>query len=465
MTASRPLATLLAVCTLCARYAAAYSVPDDIYAYPKYRIAFFNGLPLPNVTAQHWLAHGLKGGEKEFLEQPWDESSPGTSRPQITGGETINSDGPATRSTSGHRLEHMRLGPEKEYLCLIPPPDEGSAPYEDPAPPPSHPSKTWSLLQPLSGKCLYFREMTHGHPHPIQGRIPEEDTEWEAYNLGVSPAAKQKTGNDVTRQAEAAAANLELQRAADQRYLVQRWGDGTQCDKTGRKRQIEIQFHCSMSSVDHIVFCSVSLYIPRSLTLDIDSPPTFLPPSYLIVIHTPRICSEPGFKSQRDSVKAAPVRCREIVPHETVQLDHTQIESPVPHTLPPSRPILPAAPPPVQVKDAIKSAKDKVSEEEAETQHKFLEVAVGALLNAHAQNRALAGKKVRIELDGGAHELDFRDIGLDAVEDGTAPGMEELQAKIAKALKAAGYDVRDEWDQGEEQGKGKKEQRKVKEEL
>jgi hypothetical protein len=64
---------------------------------------------------------------------------------------------------------------------------------------------------------------------------------WEAYNLGVSPAAKQKSGSDVSRQAESAAANLELQRAADQRYLVQRWGDGTQCDKTGRKRQIEIQ--------------------------------------------------------------------------------------------------------------------------------------------------------------------------------------------------------------------------------
>ncbi|KAG8776059.1 Protein OS-9 [Ceratobasidium sp. 428] len=275
MTMSRPLATLLAAWSLYTQHVIAYnSLPDDIYAYPKYSIGFWNGLPLPNVTAQHWLAHGLKGGEKEFLEQPWDESSPGTSRPQITGGETINSDGPAasSRSTSGLRLEHMRLGPEKEYLCLIPPPDEGSAPVEDPAPPPSHPSKTWSLLQPLSGKCLYhrqgwftysychndhvrqFREMTHGHPHPIQGRIPEEDTEWEAYNLGVSPAAKQKTGNDVSRQAEAAAANLELQRAADQRYLVQRWGDGTQCDKTGRKREIEIQFHCSMSSVDHIVF-------------------------------------------------------------------------------------------------------------------------------------------------------------------------------------------------------------------
>ncbi|KAG8748719.1 Protein OS-9 [Ceratobasidium sp. 414] len=470
----RSLATLAVVCSLST--AAAYSsLPDDIYAYPKYSIGFLNGLPLANTTARHWLAHGLEGGEKEFLEQPWDKRSPGASRPQITDGETINSDGASSRSTAGHRLEHMRLGPGKEYLCLIPPPDEGSAPFEDPAPPPSHPSKTWGLLQPLSGKCLYhrqgdhdwylktpptitdtptlpriqrmFREMTHGHPHPIQGRVPEEDAEWEAYNLGVSPAVKHKAGNDVTRQAEAAAANLELQRAADQRYLVQRWGDGTQCDKTGRKREIEIQFHCSMSSVDHIVFVKeVSVC------------------NYLIVIHTPRICSEPGFRSQRDSVKAAPVRCREIVSHETVAFDHTQLESPVPNTLAPSRPILPPAPPPAQAKD--KSAKDKPVEETGRNQ-KFVEVALNALFRAHAHDKALAGKKIRIELDDGAHEFDFRDVVLDAVDDGAAPDMEALQTRLAEILKAAGYDVRtDGWDRGEQEQKGKgKKERKVKEEL
>ncbi|QRW00154.1 glucosidase II beta subunit-like protein [Ceratobasidium sp. AG-Ba] len=468
---SRPLATLAAVLSLWTHHAAAYSsLPEDVYAYPKYSIGFLNGLPLPNVTAQHWLAHGLKGGEKEFLEQPWEhESSPGSSRPQITGGETINSDGqPAgSYSTSGHRLEHMRLGPGKEYVCLIPPPDEGSAPIEDPAPPPSHPSKTWNLLQPLSGKCLYhrqgwftysychndhvrqFREMTHGHPHPIQGRIPEEDTEWEAYNLGVSPAAKQKAGSDVSRQAEAAAANLELQRAADQRYLVQRWGDGTQCDKTGRKREIEIQFHCSMSSVDHIVFVKeVSVC------------------NYLIVIHTPRICSEPGFKSQRDSVKAAPVRCREIVSHDTVKFDRSQFESPIPNFLAPSRPILPAAPPPSQLKDKVAKGK---STDESDEKRKFLDVAISALFGAHVKDRALAGKTVRVELDDGVHELDFRNVGLDAVEDGTIPDMETVQRRMAEVLKAAGYDVRtDEWELAEERQKNKKakkEQRKVKEEL
>ncbi|KAH7340232.1 hypothetical protein B0J17DRAFT_650430 [Rhizoctonia solani] len=469
MTLSRPLVALAAAWSLWIPQTEAYSsLPDDLYAYPKYSIGFLNGLPLPNVTAQHWLAHGLKGGEKEFLEQPWDQNSHGTSRPQITGGETINSDGPVNSHPVSHRLERMRLGLGKEYLCLVPPPDQGNPSFEDPAPPPSHPSKTWNLLQPLTGKCLYhrqgwftysychndhvrqFREMTHGHPHPIQGRIPQEDTEWEAYNLGVSPAAKHKGVNDVSRQAEAAAANLELQKAADQRYLVQRWGDGTQCDKTGRKRQIEIQFHCSMSSVDQIMFVKeVSVC------------------NYLIVIHTPRICSEPGFKSQRDSVKAAPIRCRHIVPEDTVHFDRTQLESSVPHSVPPALPILPPAPPihkDNQGSSGDKKAAGKKSSTlgEDEKQAEFVKVALGALFDAHTQDRALAGKKIRVDVDGDVHELDFTDIGLDSVVRGDVPDMNALQERLAKVLRSAGYDLQgDEWpEESRKGGKGKNDKSK-----
>lgn len=38
-----------------------------------------------------------------------------------------------------------------------------------------------------------------------------------------------------------AANKLELARGAGQRYLVQRWEDGTACDKTGVPRKIEVQ--------------------------------------------------------------------------------------------------------------------------------------------------------------------------------------------------------------------------------
>lgn len=39
----------------------------------------------------------------------------------------------------------------------------------------------------------------------------------------------------------AQAANLELARTAGSRYLVQRWGDGTICDKTNAPREVEVQ--------------------------------------------------------------------------------------------------------------------------------------------------------------------------------------------------------------------------------
>lgn len=52
-----------------------WSLAEDTYAFPKYRIAFLNGLPVLNDTAERWLAVGLKGGEQEFLDQSWQEQT------------------------------------------------------------------------------------------------------------------------------------------------------------------------------------------------------------------------------------------------------------------------------------------------------------------------------------------------------------------------------------------------------
>jgi len=46
-------------------------LPVDTYAFPKYKVSFLNALPLWNDTAQRWLDDGLRGGEQEFMEQPW----------------------------------------------------------------------------------------------------------------------------------------------------------------------------------------------------------------------------------------------------------------------------------------------------------------------------------------------------------------------------------------------------------
>ena len=55
-----------------------HSLADDLYAFPKYRVTFLNGLPLLNETAERWLREGLRGGEAEFLDNPtpWREPPP-----------------------------------------------------------------------------------------------------------------------------------------------------------------------------------------------------------------------------------------------------------------------------------------------------------------------------------------------------------------------------------------------------
>jgi len=77
--------------------------------------------------------------------------------------------------------------------------------------------------------------MTPGKAYEI-----EEDPDWEAYDLGRAP--EPGSGADLSRADHGAlASSLELARGAGSRYLVQRWGDGTVCDKTRKRREIEVQ--------------------------------------------------------------------------------------------------------------------------------------------------------------------------------------------------------------------------------
>ena len=60
----------------------------------------------------------------------------------------------------------MRLGPSKSYLCLIPPPPTLPPPSPDDSQAAVTPSHSWSLLQPLSGTCLYVAV------HPLCPQFP-----------------------------------------------------------------------------------------------------------------------------------------------------------------------------------------------------------------------------------------------------------------------------------------------------
>ncbi|KAF7363363.1 PRKCSH domain-containing protein [Mycena sanguinolenta] len=332
-------------------------LPDDPDSFPKYKVDFLNHLPLPDAVAQQWLAHGLRGGIREFMDQPWDGSwhPPALGdgeHEQVTFGVADEDVSLASTpdASDDYSFEHLKMGPDHH-----PPPDD----EPDDEPTPAH---SWSLLLPLEGMCLYHRQtwFTYSYCHGRDGEIrqfreliqarplstgahrPEEDPDasgnclWEAYTLGRAPPAPEPGADLTVAQQNALAANLELARTAGSRYLVQRWGDGTLCDKTGKPREVEVQFHCSMATTDTIAF------VKESKTC-----------AYVLVVHTPRLCGEPGFMT-KDAGEQAAISCREIIAGELPDRSDAAFLPGADHPLqkPRRKPVLPLpAPAPNPLKD------------------------------------------------------------------------------------------------------------------
>ncbi|KII88615.1 hypothetical protein PLICRDRAFT_698972 [Plicaturopsis crispa FD-325 SS-3] len=439
-----------------------HSLPEDTYAFPKYGVSFLNGQPVDEDTAHRWLQHGLRGGELEFLDQPWSSDGARTAQSlkEIGGadGQTVLSAEPR------YRLEHMKLGPKAAYICFVPPPLE-TPPEEEDNDANLTPALGWSLLQPLSGTCLYHRQgwFTYSYCHnqeirqfrelplshlPAGGYQPEEDPDWESYTLGRAPPTPEPGAELTVAEQTALAANLELARGAGSRYLVQRWGDGSICDKNGRKREVEVQFHCSMTMTDTILF------VKEAKTC-----------SYVLVVHTPRLCAAPGFKSRLDAREEARIRCREIVPHAAVggqgelpESDHP-VRLPKKAVLPGKEGGLPAkeASPPTEEKEGKGKEEDGKKEGKDDTK-KIKGTGADALRRALS---ALMGREdgaVVVELD----PSDFAEFGLE--EEEFVIGTEGfISPELAAALSKAGLPVRDggedvDGEEGEEDGKDRKEE-------
>ncbi|KAG6818188.1 hypothetical protein H0H87_000093 [Tephrocybe sp. NHM501043] len=427
-----PLATAAVVVPAAAAARLLHSLPDDPYAYPKFRVAFLNRLPLLTDTAHRWLADGLRGGELEFLDQPWTDR--------------LESSDPISQPSVNYTLEQLKTGPKDSYLCLIPKPGDNvhHPVHDDPSDYELTPSRSWSLLQPLAGTCLYHRQgwFTYSYCHnleirqfkeaansaafPIQshlGSIPsclralvgighpkKTLMWWESYTLGKAP----QPGADLTVAEQNAQANLELARTAGSRYLVQRWSDGTLCDKTHKPREVEVQFHCSMTMTDTVLF------VKEAKTC-----------SYVLVINTPRLCGEPGFKSHRDTSEEHQIRCREIV-DQLPQSSATDASADVPDLdypikLSRRKPDLPAAP----TKETPKVKIDGVEVGDKAYQE-ILRQTLAALTNAKDGKVAL--QEVTADEDGVIFELIEE---IDMSEDQVA-AMEQLE----ETLRAAGYDIK-----------------------
>lgn len=273
----------------------------------------------------------------------------------------------------------------------------------------------------------------------------EEDPDWEAYDLGRAPESGSSV--DLSRAEHGAVGtNLELARGAGSRYLVQRWGDGTMCDKTGKRREIEVQFHCSMTMTDSIMF------VKETKTCH-----------YILVINTPRLCGEPGFKSRVDQHEEALIRCREVVDAATLaNADNQQPESDHPYRQR-RTPTSSNSPPPLDAAEDDGSSHDDSDAEpgandaaDALNNNDLLRRALETILqkatgNAGAGNGAGGGgaePRVVVE-DVGDGEMVIEFISeVDDRED-VERSVDDLSrlmdsGMFEDALRAAGFDVRDE---------------------
>lgn len=145
--------------------------------------------------------------------------------------------------------------------------------------------------------------------------------------------------------------------------------------------------------------------------------------AYVLVINTPRLCGEPGFRSQRDIVEQAQIRCREIV-HTQSEEFHDVPETDYPQKIPRIKKALPP-------KSAEKLEKSSGGVSTENILLKTLEAFFGENSNGQVV--------VQQVTDDGEMVIEFLDDLSDDGDDG-----EDVADKITNVLRAAGYNIKGE---------------------
>lgn len=179
------------------------------------------------------------------------------------------------------------------------------------------------LLEAMQGNCLYFvsgwwsysfcynAEIRQFHQLPPgKGGVPfyppTEDNQTPSYVLGRFHSDRnggaQGDGRQITKGVSERntkhADFVQLQSKGELRFLVRRLVGGTPCDLTGKERNTEVQFHCHPQGGDRIGWI-------KELTTC----------SYLMVIYTPRLCSDLAFLPLQE-IKTHVISCHEVIQDE-----------------------------------------------------------------------------------------------------------------------------------------------------
>ena len=340
------LAILLCRLRLSSARQPGFSIHHDLLAHPQFEVVFAESFisesearalvekkTEPSGSAPHPSYEAEFSSQTDLTSNIRSADADDDDVPR--GSETDDGDGPDHKVAETYEV--MTLHPHR-YLCAIPviepPPAMNETATElakaqearELARASAH---GWDLMNGLDGTCLYYvsgwwsYSFCYGHdvvqfhalPGSLKSGMPVRDPQTMEFVLGRVQGARPRgggrggnhnSGNDDGNgnggQGEgntgvaAPPPNTELQVKGDQRYLVQKLEAGTVCDLTGRDRTIEVQYHCSPGSTQDRIG-----WIKEVTTC-----------AYLMVVHTPRLCSDVAFLPPKET-RANVISCRAIL--------------------------------------------------------------------------------------------------------------------------------------------------------
>ncbi|KAI9669077.1 MAG: Protein OS-9 [Alyxoria varia] len=279
-----------------------FSVRNDLLAYPQYEVIFSESF-IPEHEAQaRFEAQSARQSEKPQADITYQQS-------YVSGSD----------DNGEHDQSERMVLDGIPYMCRIP-----SVPPETPGNKTSDPSEREhrqqelirashhgkELLAGLEGNCLFYpagwwmyafcynNNIRQFHSLPpgrgVPAFPPVEDPNVPAFVLGKYKNTR-KGDMDSRRSSSETELSTQLQTSGGTNYLVQKLGDGTTCDLTGRERRIEVQFHCNPGAVDRIAMIKETASCV-----------------YMMIIETPRLCNDMAFLPPHLD-KPNPISCQEIL--------------------------------------------------------------------------------------------------------------------------------------------------------
>jgi protein OS-9 len=160
--------------------------------------------------------------------------------------------------------------------------------------------------------------------------------------------------------------------------------------------------------------------------------------SYILVIHTPRLCGEPGFKSRLDARESSTIRCREIVDSNANANPDQQAlpEADQPYRLPRRKPMLPPAGAPA----SQAHGKDPKGENERPSEE-ALNVMIHRAVKAYMGSKGFnvpEGEQPQVITDR------FADEGIILIDIPVDDDMDDGGNGLFDVLRAAGFEIKGE---------------------